>query len=213
MKPVNAPYQLSLAKSSHQYSHLQQFIQDQYLHEFNATIPHFLPVLLGLYRADGQLVSACGLNPAHLNNLYLEHYLDAPIEQVVANQHGIDMDRSQIIEIGNFAAVEAGSSRIMFAALCLLLRKSHLDYVAFTGTNKIRNIFQRLHINPVELSPALPERLGEDANAWGEYYRNHPLVMIGDVNAGYQTLCENSLLFSLFGAVPSLFSETVRTSA
>ncbi|MFZ1873961.1 MAG: thermostable hemolysin [Chania sp.] len=202
---IQAPYQLLFSQDNVHKALLQSYIQNEYGREFNATIPHFLPYLLGMYRADGVLVGACGLGRADLGPLYLERYLDAPIEEVIATHTGEAVSRSRLVEIGNFACSEAGNARIMFAAICQLLCDNQLDYVVFTGTKKLRNIFHRLHLNPVELAPALPERVGEEVNDWGKYYQQQPCVMMGELKQGRHVLSKTSLLLSLFGPMPDIF--------
>ncbi|MHA7591212.1 thermostable hemolysin [Yersinia ruckeri] len=152
---IQAPYQLLFAQNEQEENLLKQYIQREYSREFNAIIPHFLPHLLGLYRADGVLVGACGLNRGDSGALYLERYLDAPIEMIIATQTRRSVLRHRLVEIGNFACSESGDARIMFAAICRLLCENQLDYVVFTGTRKLRNIFHRLNLNPLELAPAL----------------------------------------------------------
>lgn len=208
---IQAPYQLLFASNEQEANKLQQYIQREYSREFNASIPHFLPHLLGLYRADGVLVGACGLNRGDAGELYLERYLDAPIEAVIATQTGHSVLRDRLVEIGNFACSESGNARIMFAAICRLLCENQLDYVVFTGTQKLRNIFHRLNLKPLELAPALANLLGEDALAWGEYYQSQPCVMVGDLNQGRQVLSKTSLLLSLFAPMPSIFTFQMRT--
>lgn len=146
---IQAPYRLLLAKSPQQVMALQTYIQAAYTLEFNARIPHFLPCLLGLYRADGTLVGACGLNHASEGPLYLEQYLEQPIEAAINTRLGVYPARHRIIEVGNLACSEPGNARLMFAALCRLLCENTLDYVVFTGTAKLRNSFARLQLNPV----------------------------------------------------------------
>ena len=68
---IQAPYRLILAESPQQVMALQAYIQAAYTLEFNARIPHFLPCLLGLYRADGVLVGACGLNHASTGGVWI----------------------------------------------------------------------------------------------------------------------------------------------
>ncbi|WP_337263089.1 MULTISPECIES: thermostable hemolysin [unclassified Serratia (in: enterobacteria)] len=202
---IQAPYKLLFSRDNAHRALLQNYIQNEYRREFNATIPHFLPYLLGMYRADGKLVGACGLNRADLGPLYLEHYLAAPIEEVIAVHTGKTVSRSHLVEIGNFACAEAGNARIMFAAICQLLCDNQLEYVVFTGTRKLRNIFHRLHLNPVELARAQPERIGEEVKNWGKYYQHQPYVMMGELNQGRQVLSKTSLLLSLFGPMPGIF--------
>lgn len=207
---MQAPYRLLLAKSPQQVMALQTYIQAAYTLEFNARIPHFLPCLLGLYRADGVLVGACGLNQAchgeHEQPLYLEQYLEQPVEAAIETRLGVRPARHRIIEVGNLACSEPGHARLMFAALCRLLCDNALDYVVFTGTAKLRNSFHRLHLTPVELAPAQADKVGDDASAWGAYYHCQPKVMVGDLGLGRQALAQGSLLLSLLAPMPSLFN-------
>ncbi|HHQ4642017.1 TPA: thermostable hemolysin [Aeromonas veronii] len=203
---IQAPYRLIQAESPQQVMALQTYIQAAYTREFNARIPHFLPCLLGLYRADGTLVGACGLNHASEGPLYLEQYLEQPIEAAIRTQLGVYPARLRIIEVGNLACSEPGSARLMFAALCRLLCDNALDYVVFTGTARLRNSFARLQLNPVELALAEAHQVGADADAWGEYYRCQPKVMVGDINQGREVLAQSSLLLTLLAPMPTLFS-------
>ncbi|QTL94702.1 thermostable hemolysin [Aeromonas jandaei] len=213
---IQAPYRLILAESEQQVMALQAYIQDAYTLEFNARIPHFLPCLIGLYRADGTLVGACGLNRASSqageHSLYLEQYLEQPIEASIETRLGVRPDRQRIIEVGNLACREPGNARLMFAALCRMLCDNALDYVVFTGTAKLRNSFTRLRLNPVELAPAQAHQVGADAAAWGEYYRCQPKVMVGDINQGRAVLAQSSLLLNLLAPMPVLFTDATLTS-
>ncbi|WJV62623.1 thermostable hemolysin [Pectobacteriaceae bacterium C52] len=200
---VNAPYHLFWADNATRQETCRKFIQHEYQREFDAVIPHFLPYLLGMTQADGTLVAACGIKPATEGKLYLESYLDAPIEDVAHQQKGIELYRSGLVEIGNFATINGSSNaRIMFAVLCLILNQSHFRHIAFTGTRKLRNIFSRLSLSPIELMEARPEQL-DDATCWGSYYTQHPQVMMGDLIHGHEVLSKNSLLLSLFDSIPS----------
>jgi len=200
-----APFQLVLAQDPKHKAILQKYIQEEYQREFNAVIPHFLPYILGLYRADGALIGACGLNPALSGALYLEHYLDGPVEQVASNTLNKPVSRDGLVEIGNFACAESGNARTMFAALCRLLFENQLEFVVFTGTHKLRNVFHHLHLVPVELAAALPEHIGAAAQSWGSYYLSSPSVMVGDLSQGFSILSKSSMLLSLFGPMPIIF--------
>jgi len=100
----------------------------------------------------------------------------------------------------------------MFAALCRLLCENALDFVVFTGTARLRNSFARLQLNPVELASAQAHQVGADADAWGEYYRCQPKVMVGDINQGREVLAQRSLLLNLLAPMSPLFDETSKSS-
>lgn len=205
MKQPGSQYRLAMATTAEEIQTLQNYIRALFLREFNANVPHFLPFLVGLYDQQNELCGACGLNPAGLQHLYLEHYLDVPVEQALLRVHGMTTNRSGFIEIGNFACADPGMARIQFAALCDKLYQQQFQYVVLTGTHKIRNVFARMHITPHILTDARPERVGVDAAGWGAYYDNHPMVMVGELLAGYQTLRQNSLLLQLLDPAPLSF--------
>jgi hypothetical protein len=206
MKPgICAPYRIEIARNKEQRAALQAFIRQVYLREFGARIPHFLPNLIGLYQADGQLVAACGLNLAASGPLYLEKYLDQPIEDLLTRHYSTQANRSNIMEVGNLAASNPGNGRMMFAAICLLLGHNGFDWVAFTGTTRLRNSFRHLSFDPVELGEASASQVGGDAVNWGRYYEHHPKVMAGDLSRGRRILASNSMLHALFEPMPELF--------
>lgn len=201
---VRAPYRLKLAGTNQQEQALRTFIQHAYQREFSARIPHFLPILAGLYDADGELVAACGLNPAGNGRLYLEHYLAQPVEHLLGHQTGMAARRSAIVEVGNLAAQTPGAGRLMFAAVVRLLHENGLEWVVFTGTAKLRNSFRHLHLAPVDLAEASADKVGGDAADWGHYYHCQPRVMAGCLKGAHQALEQNSLLLPLFAPMPAL---------
>lgn len=205
-KLLHPPYQLRPAVTPDEQRRLQDFIQAAYRRAFDARIPHFLPLLAGLYRADGELVAACGLQLAGPGPLYLEQYLDQPIEQLLTQQQGRPVPRAGLVEIGNLATSAPGNGRLMFAAVCRQLYRQGQQWVVFTATQTLLNSFHRLHLSPLELAHADPARVGGDAAHWGRYYQHQPRVMAGELAEGHRILAGNSLLLSLLAPGPTLFS-------
>lgn len=204
-KILHPPYQLRPATDVQEQRRLQDFIQAAYQRAFDARIPHFLPLLAGLYRADGELVAACGLQLAGPAPLYLEQYLDQPAERLLAGQRGISVPRASLVEIGNLATSAPGNGRLMFAAVCRQLYRQGQQWVVFTATQPLLNSFHRLHLSPLELATADPSRVGGDAAHWGRYYQHQPRVMAGELAEGHRILAGNSLLLSLLTPGPALF--------
>ena len=201
---IRPPYTMQIATTPEQVTTLQAFIGDAYLREFRARIPHFLPLLIGLYRADDTLVAACGLQLAATGPLYLEQYLDLPAEQQLAAMQDEPPRRDGIAEIGNLATSAPGNGRLMFAAMCQLLYQQNMEWVMFTGTRKLRNSLRRLQLDPITLAVASPARVGEHAGHWGDYYQHQPMVMAGRLAEGRNILSANSLLLPLLAPTPSL---------
>jgi hypothetical protein len=95
-----------------------------------------MPWLIGLYDANGELKAASGVHIASQGSLYLEKYLDSPIEVTLSSRLSQSVSRAAIVEIGNFAARDGASARIMFAALCQVLTEYQFSWIVFTGTKK-----------------------------------------------------------------------------
>lgn len=154
---------------------------------YGARITQYMPLLLGLEQ-DGVILAVVGLRPADDEPLFLQQYLDAPIERLIASASTLPVFRSDIIEVGNLVSTSPGMARLLITALTHYLQCSGFEWVAFTGTPILLNSFARLTLSPVVLAEADPARLGNDANQWGSYYATQPKVMAGYVPEGFLQL-------------------------
>jgi len=181
---------LVLAPQGQRRIALETFIRQRFNAHYQARVRHFMPCLLGLETADGGLHGAVGYRSAEDHSLFLERYLDVPIEQAIYQQSGKTVARSAIVEVGNLAAEGVGMARTLIVALAELLVVQGFAWVAFTGTSTLRNSFRRLGLVPQTLGLADPRRLGQEAADWGSYYDSRPQVMIGAILGGHQRLIQ-----------------------
>lgn len=171
---------------------VQDFIRDRFAAHYQADVRHFMPCLFGLEADDGSLHGAVGCRSAATQALFLEHYLDEPIEDLIAARVGTSVERADVVEVGNLAARGAGMSRLLIVALTRLLATEGVRWVGFTGTPALINSFRRLGIALHGLAPADPRRLGVDRDQWraewGSYYDAGPQVMVAEVPGADRTL-------------------------
>lgn len=172
-------------------SALEAFIRDRFAESFGARVEAFMPRLFGLHDANDALCGALGLRSAQCR-LFVEHYLDRPIEHALAAHAGRAVERSTIVEVGHFSGVVPGTMRSMIRLLTARLHDEGFEWVVFTGTSALRNAFARLGLRPIRVHTAEIESLPEDArNAWGSYYDCAPWVLAGRIDDGYRALhCE-----------------------
>ena len=167
---------------------IQEFIHKRYAAKYGAKLLDFMPRLFSYHSEPLGLIGAFGLRAAD-QTLFLERYLDAPIESVVASKLGMRVDRRHIVEVGQFAGITAGAVRAMIVGLTAHLHNEGYRWVVFTGTSGLRNAFRRLGLNPLDIARADPARLTSDElRQWGTYYQNNPRVQFGDIAEGYATL-------------------------
>jgi hypothetical protein len=162
----------------------EDFIATRFQRAYGARVAHFSPHLLGIRDALARWRAASGYTPADGGRLFLEQYLDAPIEAELARCRGRPIARESIVEVGNLAAVSAGMARALIPLLARHLHRLGYEWVAFTATRELRNTFHRLGLCPLGLERADPARLADGGADWGSYYANDPIVMAGRISHG-----------------------------
>ncbi|MCE2745450.1 MAG: thermostable hemolysin [Burkholderiales bacterium] len=166
---------------------IRQFIADTFQHHYGATIESYCDRLIGVCSPQGSMLAAAGYNLAEDGPLFLEQYLDMPLEQQIQQQLGLEIARSEIAEVGNLAALQAGGARMLIEMMTQRLHQEGRRWVAFTATKSLINSFHRMGLSPVILAPAKPERV-KNPKAWGSYYQQNPHVAIGDIQLGHARL-------------------------
>jgi len=182
--------QLAQADAGERRAALESFIHQRFAEHYQARVRHFMPCLLGLHDAHGEVQGAVGLRSAQRRPLFLERYLDEPIEQAVSQRCGRSVSREEIVEVGNLAAFGNASARLLIVALTDLLVAQGFRWVVFTGTPALLNSFQRLALDPLPLGLADPTRMGEELADWGSYYASRPQLMAGEILPGHQRLLQ-----------------------
>jgi hypothetical protein len=138
------------------------------------------------YRAVGDQVApraVLGWRRAADRPLFLETYLDAPIEQVVGTALGRPVARASIVEIGDHASCSGPATLALWAQTArLLCDEADVGVAVLTGT--LRRMFARIGLPVVELAPADPSRLPAGAGQWGRYYDADPVVCAGEIATG-----------------------------
>lgn len=162
----------------------EDFIAARFARAYGARLTHFLPHLLGVQDSLGRWQAAAGYAAAGAQPLFLEQYLDQPVEQALAVALGAPIARGSVVEVGNLAANSAGMARALIPQLARHLHRMGYRWVAFTATRALRNSFHRLGLKPVPIAAADPARLADGGAHWGSYYDQDPVVVAGKISLG-----------------------------
>jgi hypothetical protein len=168
---------------------VEQFVSSCFKQQYGAEVRHFMPLLMSLSGQHGELKAVLGFRYADLNPLFLENYLDRPVEQVLATKLKRPVNRSHLVEVGNLAVNVAGGGRWLITALTAYLSTTGCEWALFTIGPVLSNAFTRLGLQLIDLAPAQRESLplGEQAH-WGSYYEQKPRVMAGNIAQGHAVL-------------------------
>lgn len=192
--PVAASRQLSLiAPHDPRRPQVEAFIRGVFAERFDARLDHFAPLLVALHDEHG-LAAAAGYRPAHGGPLFLERYLDAPIESLLAAQAGSAPQRAHIVEVGHLAARRAGAGRRLIGLLGPHLAAQGFQWVVSTLTDELRQLFLRIGVAPLAIGRADPRALGSEAASWGRYYQHQPVVLAGHLPQALKRLQQRGLV-------------------
>jgi len=158
----------------------EAFIRAIFARRYEADVTAFAPNLM-LLEQNQRVIAAVGWRSAGGDTLFLERYLDLPIEAAMTRLAGQPVARERIVEVGNLAADKNGGSIEVILALAAHLSRQGHEWVVFTATQELLGIFARLGLPLLALAPADPARLGSQAHAWGRYYDTQPIVVAGKI--------------------------------
>src|SRR5687768_13486040 len=129
---------------------LEGFIARRFHEVYHARVTHFCEHLVGLRGPERSLQAAAGYTSAAKHRLFLEQYLDAPVEALLSRASGRRVEREWIAEVGNLAAAP-GMVRELIPAFGAYLHQLGYRWVVFTATRELQNTFRRLRLEPLEL--------------------------------------------------------------
>ena len=101
------------------------------------------------------------------DRLFLEQYLDLPVEATLSARAGAMFRRADIVEVGNLAGSQCRAARHLVGLLPGYLLERGQTWVVFTATSLVRTILASVGASLLDLGPANATRLGGAAADWG----------------------------------------------
>lgn len=167
------------------------YVHRKFAEVYGADLKSYMPHFIRVRDWNGRYKTVMGYRDAEHHPLFLEHYLDAPIEEMIGRYVGHTVERKSIVEVGNMAEDQPGDARLAIIAATAFFHTIGYQWVVFTGVGRLRNAFRRLGLDPKELMEAdeslLPE---EERKRWGSYYQGRPVICFGDIGKGHDNLQE-----------------------
>lgn len=162
---------------------VERFIEDTYAEAFGGRITGHYPTLMSVQDDEGVIYAAVGFRLAGQEPLFLEQYLDGPVDLALTRVLGTGVERQHVVEIGNLASSGRGATVFLFAAMARHLRQGGLRFAVATATDELRRIFQKAGLGALTLAKADPHRLTDGGSSWGDYYSADPVVLAGSIEA------------------------------
>jgi hypothetical protein len=137
-----------------------------------------MPHLVSLRDENGDLVAAFGLRKANESPLFLEQYLDAPVENVLSRRFNTTLDRTQITEIGNLAVSNPRNAGVLIAHVIQHSLDLGIEWAVATAHHSLQNGLVKAGRDVYAIQAADPAQLNPtELASWGSYYHNSPQVV------------------------------------
>lgn len=157
---------------------IEQFIHDVFAKTYGANVQHFMPDLISLRDENGELVAAFGLRKASESPLFLEQYLDVPIETLLSARIAKPITRDQITEIGNLAVSNPRNAGVLIAHVIQHSLDLGIQWGVATAHHSLQNGLIKGGRDVYALHAADPARLDPlERASWGSYYHHQPQVV------------------------------------
>ncbi len=160
---------------------VEAFVEATFDRAYGSRISTHYPTLMSVQDECGRIYAVAGFRFARESTLFLEQYLDQPVETALEKVKGDVLPRTAIAEIGNLASDGRGASLFLFLSLASHLRDAGCEYAVATTTRELRGIFARTGFPIAELGRADPTRLPDGGQSWGAYYEADPVVVAGSI--------------------------------
>lgn len=181
---VADPLVTLIVEGDSQYEQVCQFARQAYEKRLSCELEHYYPAYL-VYGNSQEIYAVVGMRCAIDEPLFIEHYLDKPIEQLL---DGGRTDRADIVELGCFAANDTRSAFHLMAGSAAYLQSKGFGYVVCAANRSIQRCLSKLNIPVDILGNVDPSRVPGGADAWGNYYEGDPRIMAGSIHAGCEAI-------------------------
>lgn len=171
---------------------LEAYVHARFESKHGAQVHSFMPTLVAFRNPQGDLSGVAGIRGAEESRLYLEQYLDQPIEARLqaalrerSSEWPVDrggiraIRRDEIVEVGNLAGASCRAAVRMVAQLPLFLMQRRYQWITFTATSALRRILEGFGAPLLELGHADPASVATAGDSWGRYYETDPRVFAG----------------------------------
>jgi hypothetical protein len=157
---------------------VEGFICAVFKQAHGAEITNFMPHLVALRDSNGELMAAFGWKKASAGSLFLEQYLDEPIESLISKKLGKKISRDQITKIGNLAVANPRNAGVLIAHIIQYSLDMGIEWCVATAHHSLQNGLIKGGRDVYPLFPADKSRLSLQEQAkWGSYYDRMPQVI------------------------------------
>lgn len=173
-----------------------EYVHERYEKAFAANLNSYMPHFMALMDKDHSVKSLCGYREAKSGPLFLENYLDSPVEALLTQSFETEIRRDSIIEFGQLASFSRGISAYHFLLMTEALVELGYEWCIFTATDVLHALITHMGLETHLIAYADASRVSNATKIWGHYYEHNPRIVAGNIKYGAKALRDhyNSLI-------------------
>lgn len=169
---------------------LESFISNSFKKTHQAELSSYLSILFS-GKSNSELKVAIGIQNLKDHIAFLEQYLSIPVHKAMEQLVGYPVNREQIFEIGNLAAVDIQNAKLIIAFLVFYFSIQKVEWAVCTGTIAVRYALKQMGLVFNVLEEADPLALQDEGEQWGSYFEQKPQVLAIHVPEAFLATKEN----------------------
>lgn len=150
------------------------YVRKVYAVAYSALVSQFAGELAVGLDCSGRVMCVAGLRSAP-ETFFSQHYIDAPVHQILGRLAQNDVSLEEIIEISSMACKRPVAAFALLDAITVEARRRGKRWAVFTATGTLRAMLERAGIAVADLGEARPNRVA-NPEEWGRYYLTEPRV-------------------------------------
>lgn len=152
----------------------EDLISNSYGRFYGARITEFSRRLIASKSESGKISCVAGLRLAE-DGFFSESYLRAPIETLLQDATGHEVERDEVFEVTTLASSRPHDLSEFIDDIIRFGVAHDLRWSFFTLTSRLSRFVRRRNLSLIPLAEADPCRIS-DPGCWGSYYATEPKV-------------------------------------
>lgn len=192
------------ARGCPEYNKVEAFINKSFKKKYS-TEAKFVPSILISLNYNKRIFEVLGMGLAESGPLFLEQYLQYPIEQEIGFFYKTAIKRESIAEMGTVISFCRSTKQLLLILLINYLYKTNREWLVLLSNSEIENTLKRMHFTTVPFSDESIKKKEQ----WAGYLNDESRIMYGHIPSAMSILMQKPLTrFSL-----SLFSKQLNELA
>ncbi len=172
---------------------VEDYIYRSFKKKYSANVKYSFPYVLTL-NYKKRICAAAGIRLAESGPLFLERYLQYPVEQETGMCFKTAVRRESIVELSNIISVWRGNNKLLLMLLIDLLHKVNREWLLLLSNREVEDALKKINFTTIRLSDISAKILNGEKEQWGSYFNDNSRIILCHVPSTLIILRQKALM-------------------